>query len=47
VVIPWDGIHTVVRPDEALTGSEAAELFVSYLNTGAEPAGYHRREIQL
>jgi hypothetical protein len=46
-VIEWNAHRTLVRENEVLSGDEVAELFVSYLQTGHEPDGYIRREIDV
>jgi len=46
-VVPWNKHEAKVRPNEVLTGSEVAGLFVHYYRTGNSAPGYSRRELNL
>jgi hypothetical protein len=43
--IHWDGVDTVVAPNEIFTADEAAELFVSFYRTGWVPSKYVLRPL--
>jgi hypothetical protein len=45
--IHWDGVETVVTPNEVFSAEEAAELFHSYYRTGWVPSSYVLRLLSL
>ena len=47
VTIHWDSAETVVAPNEVLTPSEAAELFLAYYRTGWVPSRYVLRALAI
>jgi hypothetical protein len=45
--IDWDGVKTLVAPNEVFSAEEAAELFHSYYRTGWVPSRYVLRLLSL
>jgi hypothetical protein len=45
--IHWDGVDTVVAPNEVFSADEAAELFLSYYRTGWVPSNYVLRLLSI
>lgn len=43
--IHWDGVDTVVAPNEVFSAGEAADLFLSYYRTGWVPSNYVLRPL--
>jgi hypothetical protein len=45
--IEWDGVKTVVHPNEVFGVDEVAELFIEYFRTGDVPTHYRCRRLDL